>query len=106
MSFVDLPDATYTLGMLGVYELNRVELIKDAFLWAYERSAHRYSAIRQTLGDPDPFRVRYRDSLKALVSEVVSQTLDKKRATAFVATWADRIPKPDRARFMKSSRRN
>ena len=37
LSFIDVPDDIYIQGMIGVYELNRVELLKDVFLWAYER---------------------------------------------------------------------
>jgi hypothetical protein len=47
ISFVDVPHETYTRGTLGIYELNRVALLKDVFLWAYERSAVRYASIRQ-----------------------------------------------------------
>ena len=53
--------------MLGVYELNKVDLLKDVFIWAYERSAERYAAVRQSLGDPDPFRQRHREALRQLV---------------------------------------
>ena len=51
ISFVDVPKGLYTDAMLAVYELNKVDLLKEVFLWAYERSAHRYAAIRQTLGE-------------------------------------------------------
>ena len=39
LSFADVPRGLYTDAMLGVYELNRVELLRDVFIWAYERSA-------------------------------------------------------------------
>ena len=32
LSFVDVPEHTYVQGMLGVYELNRIELLNDVFL--------------------------------------------------------------------------
>jgi hypothetical protein len=38
LSFVDVPERAYVDGTLGVYELNRVELLRDVFVWAYERS--------------------------------------------------------------------
>jgi hypothetical protein len=102
LSFVDLPDTTYTHGMLGVYELNRTDLIKDAYLWAYERSAHRYASIRQTLGNPDPFRLRHRAALKEVVAEVVRKKMDRLAATAFVARWTKaNVDLPDRARFIE-----
>ena len=104
LSFVDVPDATYTLGMLGVYELKRVDLIKDVFLWAYERSAHRYAAIRQTLGEPDPFRLRHRAALKSVVSDIVGRAMGKKAAAAHIAAWAaDNIADADRARFIETA---
>jgi hypothetical protein len=60
LSFVDVPERAYIDGVLAVYELNRIELLRDVFVWAYERSSARYSAVRQSLGEPDPFRLRYR----------------------------------------------
>jgi len=60
---------TYINGLLGIYELNRTELLSDVFIWAYERSCLRYSATRQTLGDPDPLRIRYRELRKEIVLE-------------------------------------
>jgi fido (protein-threonine AMPylation protein) len=104
LSFVDVPDATYKNGILGVYELNRVDLLKDVFLWAYERSAQRYAAIRQSLGAPDPFRLHHRNALKALVSEVVCGAMDQKQASRHVATWTEkRIPAVERARFVETA---
>jgi Fic/DOC family len=102
ISFVDVPDLTYTYGMLGVYELNRIDLLKDVFLWAYERSAARYAAIRQTTGDPDPFRLRHRQALKQIVSDVIREPMNPKDATAHIASWsAGHIEDGDRARFIE-----
>lgn len=60
LSFVDVPQPIYISAMLGIYELNRVELLRDVFVWAYQRSCARYSAVRQSLGEPEPFRSQYR----------------------------------------------
>src|SRR5260221_6761516 len=43
LSFIDVPEETYIEGLLGVYELNRIELLRELFLWAYERSCFLYS---------------------------------------------------------------
>lgn len=69
LSFVDVPKRAYIDGMSGVYELNRVELLRDMFVWASQRSSARYSAARQSLGEPDPFRLRYRVLVAELVRE-------------------------------------
>ena len=71
LSFADVPRQTYTEAVLGVYELNKIDLLKDVFIWAYERSAARYAAVRQSLGEPDPFRLRYREQLRELIAELV-----------------------------------
>ena len=100
LSFVDVPERTYIDGILGVYELNRVELLRDVFVWAYERSCARYSAVRQSLGEPDPFRLRYRPLLAELMSEVVLRRMDKTEAIACIRQQsAEKVPVEDRARF-------
>ena len=105
LSFIDVPDETYTRGMLAIYELNRVELLKDVFLWAYERSAARYAAIRQTIGEPDPFRFRYRQAIKQIVADVVREPMDKKTAVTHIAEWASsHIQEADLARFIEVCR--
>ncbi len=100
LSFTDVPRDTYTEAMLGVYELNDVALLKDVFLWAYERSAARYAAVRQSLGQPDLFRLRYRTELRELVSELVRTCVVRRDAAARIAAWsAQAIDVDDRAHF-------
>jgi Fic family protein len=102
LSFVDVPERAYIDGVLGVYELNRIELLRDVFVWAYQRSCARYSAVRQSLGDPDPFRLRYRLLVAEAVAEVVRGGLDKKAATAsFRQRAAEQVPAEDQARFIE-----
>ena len=64
---------SYTEAMLGVYELNKVELLKDLFVWAYERSTQEYLAIKQELAEPDPVRLAWRDFIKHAIRNVVTQ---------------------------------
>lgn len=71
LSFVDVPEQAYVEGILGVYELNRVDLLRDVFVWAYERSCQRYLAITQTLVEPDPLKIKYRQALIQAVQAVV-----------------------------------
>jgi DNA-binding transcriptional ArsR family regulator len=88
LSFTDLPRGLYAHATLGVYELNRIEFLRDLFIWSYERSAERYAAVRQSLGEPDPFRLRHRDALRAVVAEVVKGRMERKAAAAHIASWA------------------
>ena len=73
LSFIDVPQQAYVNAMLGVYELNRVELLRDVFVWAYERSCQQYVAIQQTLVPPDIFRLRHRQVLAEGVAAIVRQ---------------------------------
>lgn len=100
VSFVGVPRDAYTDAVLGVYELNRVEMLRDVFIWAYERSAALYAAVRQSLGEPDPFRLRHRTTLRAVVAAVIRGRMDQKRATGYIAAWTREHIDPDqRERF-------
>ena len=57
--------------MIGVYELNRIELLRDVFVWAYERSCQQYVAVKQNLVPQDTFRLRYRQPLSDVVAAIV-----------------------------------
>ena len=72
--------------MLGVYEMTRVELLRDVFVWAYERSCETYVVVRDSIAEPDLFRMKYRDALTEVIGEIVRQrkrpTEDEIRALA------------------------
>ena len=102
LSFVDVPEQAYIDGVLAVYELNRVELLRDVFVWAYERSSARYSAVRQSFGEPDPLRLRYRILIEQIVSLAIRARMDKKAAIALVRQRAEaQVPPSHRARFVE-----
>lgn len=105
LSFIDVPRALYLDAILAVYELTKVDLLRDVFIWAYERSAVRYAAVRQSLGEPDPFRFRHRAALRQIVGEVVRSRMDKKEAAAYIAGWVHKsgIPEAERFRDMAES---
>jgi Fic family protein len=71
LSFIDVPEQAYVDGTLGVYEFNQVDLLRDVFTWAYERSCQRYLAITQNVAEPDPLRIRYREALTRAVQAIV-----------------------------------
>lgn len=99
LSFIDVPQQAYVDAMIGVYELNRVELLRDVFVWAYERSCQQYVAVKQNLVPPDIFRLRYRRALSDVVAAIVQND-----EAATVATVSARLPStvaaPDRAHFI------
>ena len=72
LTFLDVPEQAYSRATLGVYEMTRVELLRDLYLWAYERSTQEYLAIKQDLAEPDPLRLTWRDLIKTTIREVVT----------------------------------
>ena len=102
LSFVDVDQNDYARSTLGVYELNRIEYLRDVFVWAYRRSCARYSAIRQSLGEPGPFRLRYRQQIGQFVRGVVQAGMDKHAAAKWIATRVTQeIAQDDQPRFVE-----
>ncbi len=102
LSFVDVDQDDYVRGTLGVYELNRIEYLRDIFTWAYRRSCMRYSAIRQSLGKPDLFRLQYRLQIGQFVRRVVQNGMDKRAAAKWIAMQATgEILREDKHRFVE-----
>ena len=100
LSFVDVPTQAYVDGLLGVYELNRIELLRDVFCWAYERSCARYSVIRQSLGEPDPFRLRHRALIAETLRSIVNGGMDRRAAGVHIRRRAtETVPVEERSRF-------
>jgi hypothetical protein len=103
LSFVDVEAEDYLNGLIGIYELRRIEYLRDVFVWAYSRSAQRYTAVRQSLGDPDPFRLKYRSQIGSFVREIVQQLLTDDAASRWIRQAAARdIPEADRAQFVET----
>lgn len=100
LSFIDVSPRQYAHAMLAVYEQNDVSVLADIFVWAYERSAARYRAIRQSMGEPDAFRLRYRSALKQAVAEVIRARLPAKEEREFIVRLAEDLPAADQERFI------
>jgi len=81
LSFIDVPERAYVDGLLGVYELNRVDLLRDVFVWAYERSCQQYLAVRAQMVPPDLLRLRHRGALAEVIRAIVRMDLSPDEAT-------------------------
>jgi hypothetical protein len=101
ISFIGVPGDLYIQGLLGVYELNKTALLKDIFLWACGRSADRHAQVRQILGAPDPFRIKYRPELQSLITKTVSQGMSLGEASFMIKARALDVPQQDRDRFIE-----
>ena len=66
-----------------------MEKLREVFAWAHRRSALAYGAIRRSLGEPEPFRLRHRELLRETVGHVVRVGLVDASAAAHVEATAD-----------------
>lgn len=102
LSFVGVSEDIYITSLLAVYELNKIELIREVFVWAYERSCSLYSSTRKALGEPDPFRLRYRMLISDTVASVVHGCMDKKTAAATIKERArESVASHEEAHFIE-----
>ena len=96
LTFLGVPEQAYSRAMLGLYELTRVELLRDLYVWAYERSTQEYLAIKQDLAEPDPVRLAYRDLIKQTIRDVVLQP-NTDAFTVIKAAVMAHVPVADRS---------
>jgi Fic family protein len=94
LTFLDVPEQAYSRATLGVYELARVELLRDLYVWAYERSTQEYLAIKQDLAEPDPARLAYREVIKQTIRDVVQHP--HADALTAIAQAILQVPQADR----------
>ena len=100
ISFIEVPEDAYSKALVGFYECGDASMMRELFVWAYERSAQHYRSVRQQLGAPDPFRMKYRDALQVLVRELVMQPVPRQEIGKSIKAWAsDNIPIDDQHRF-------
>ncbi|WP_416052070.1 Fic family protein [Cupriavidus basilensis] len=96
LTFLDVPDHAYSPAILGLYEMTRVELLRDLYVWSYERSTQEYLAIKQALAEPDPARLAWRELIKQTIREVVTHPGQDALSLIHLAVMAD-VPQAERS---------
>lgn len=71
LSFADINQEAYVKSLLGIYEKNDVSLLRDLYMWAYQRSAEKYSALQQIMGEPNLLKMKYRNIIHEVIQRVV-----------------------------------
>jgi hypothetical protein len=57
--------------------------------------------VRRSLGEPDAFRLRYRESITHIVSTIIRERMNREAAIAFIRREAAQAPTEDRARLIE-----
>jgi len=78
LSFIDVDQQPYIKALVGIYEKNDISLLRDLYIWAYMRSAQRYTAIQQTLGEPNLFKLKYRNIIQEIVRKMIIERIPEK----------------------------
>jgi hypothetical protein len=99
LTFIDVPERAYLEGTLAVYELNRVDLLRDVFVWAYERSCQQYAAVRSQLIEPDLFRLRHRVAIGEVIRALVHRQITPTRKSVRGLTPGS-VPAAQREKFV------
>ncbi len=71
LCFFDVDQKDYAHALLGIYEKNDISLLRELYIWAYERSAQRYSAVQQAMGEPNLFKMKYRNEIQQIVRSII-----------------------------------
>ncbi|MBX7230818.1 MAG: Fic family protein [Bdellovibrionales bacterium] len=103
LSFMDVENEAYVKSLLGVYEKNDVSLFRDLYLWAYTRSAQRYSAIQQTVGEPNLLKLKYRGEIQEIIRTVILEKVAGPQVVYRIQILleAKKLPEADSAELFK-----
>lgn len=96
MSFLTMDDGAYIDGLIGVYELNNVALLREAYIDAYLASAENYRVLRAEVEAPQNAALVYRDFVREAVRRsVLDWKAFRPQRVMEMAVQAD-IPEEDR----------
>jgi len=71
MSFLTMDESTYINGLIGIYELNNVSLLREVYIDAYLTSAENYRTLRAEVKEPEKAAVVYRGFVREAVRRSV-----------------------------------
>lgn len=99
LSFTEVQQAAYVTALLGVYERNDVSLIRDLYIWAYTRSSQKYTAIQQSMGEPNVLKLKYRTAINEIMRSIILEQIPGAHLVRKIdeSIETSKIPEADRA---------
>ncbi len=88
LTFEGVPRDIYNQAVLGFNELRRRQFLAEVFVYAYQRSAGHYGAVRHLSGEPDPLRWKHQTALRHVIGGVIRGCLRKSQAVAHIRSWS------------------
>ena len=96
MSFLTLDDGDYIDGLIGVYELNHVALLRDVYIDAYLASADKYRVQRAEVDTPEKAALVYREFVREAVRRCVLAFHGVRPDEVLAMAASANIPQEDR----------
>jgi len=91
-----MDDSAYIDGLIGIYELNNISLLREVYIDAYLTSVENYKTLRAEIETPEKAALVYRDFVrKAVRRSVLEWKAFRPELTMAMAAEAD-IPEADR----------
>ena len=99
LSFTEVDERAYVSAILGVYERNDISLISDLYIWAYNRSSQRYTAVQQSMGEPNLLKLQYREIIHGIVSSIIIERIAGGEVVRKIREMVEEsdVPEVDRA---------
>ena len=97
MSFTTMNDGDYIDGLIGVYELNNIALLRDVYVESYLASAEKYRILRAEVEQPEKAALAYRDFVRAAVRRCVLEFKTFRPDEVLEMAAQGGIPETDRA---------
>ncbi len=96
MSFLTMSDGDYIDGLIGIYELNSVALLREAYIDAYLASAENYKVLRAEVETPEKAALAYRNFVREAVRRCVLEWKAFQPEDVMAMTVQANIPDSDR----------
>lgn len=97
MSFLVMDDGEYIDGLIGIYELNNVSLLREVYIESYLASAEKYRVLRAEVETPDKAAIAYRSFVREAVRYCVLTTKSFQVDEVMALAKKENIPEADRA---------
>ena len=103
LSFMDVDQGAYVKALLGVYERNDISLIRDLYVWAYNRSSQRYTAVQQSMGAPNLLRLKYRSVIQEVIRAIILEKVEGSQVVHKIQNLLEvqKLPEDDRSELFK-----
>lgn len=95
LSFLTMDDADYIDGLIGIYELGNVALLREVFIDSYLASAEKYRILSAEVDSPHKAAIVYRDFIREAVRYWVLQTKAFREDDILDLAARHNIPKDD-----------